>query len=177
MLKPKAWLGGMSVGAAIVSIYYKFTKKTDQPRGVEYINPSELSKPVGYSHITTALLTQHSKIVCIAGQASLDKDKENVVIGKGDVTVQANNSYANLGIALKAAGARPQDVLRSNIYTTANTAEDISKIVAAREAFFKDCKSAPPGALLGVPFLALDELLVEVDAEAIVSSENHTPKI
>lgn len=168
MLISVALLSGALIGGASVYIYNKFIKESNPEDGVEYINPPELSKPVGYSHITTALLTEGCKIVCIAGQASLDKDQENVVIGVGDISAQAHNAYSNLGKALKAAGARPQDVLRSNIYTTASSPEDISKIVEAREAFFNNCKSAPPGALLGVPFLALNGLGVEVDCEAIV---------
>lgn len=160
------------IGAALPWVYERVTRKAKQSEGVDYINPSELSEPVGYSHVTTASITNRSKFVCIAGQASLDPQKKNTVIGVDDITTQAYNSYKNLGIALAAAGAKPQHVLRSNIYTTANSADDISTIVNAREDFFRECKSAPPGALIGVPFLALEGLLVEVDADAIVSEDD-----
>ncbi|MDP3705152.1 MAG: RidA family protein [Legionellaceae bacterium] len=173
MLYPITIILSILLGFAIAAIATLLMKKSKAQSSVEYINPPDLSEPVGYSHITTASLT-HAKIVCIAGQASLDKNKKNTVVGENDIAEQARNSYRNLGIALAAAGATPKNVLRSNIYTTASTENDISSIVEAREHFFKECKSAPPGALLGVPFLALPGLLVEVDAEAVVQESERS---
>jgi enamine deaminase RidA (YjgF/YER057c/UK114 family) len=153
-------------------LLYKKKHKTSMDSGeVAYINPPDLSKPLGYSHITTATLN-NSRIVCIAGQASLDSKQENVVVGIGDLETQAKNSYTNLGIALTAVGASPRNVLKSNIYTTINTQDSLSIILKERENFFKECPSPPPGALIGVPFLALDGLMIEVDAEAIVPNSN-----
>lgn len=69
-------------------------------------------KPV-YSHV---VITDRPKLVFISGQ--LSKDEQGNVVGKGDMRAQIRQVGVNLRLALAAAGATLDDVVRSNTYVT-----------------------------------------------------------
>ena len=69
-------------------------------------------KPV-YSHV---VITDRPKLVFISGQ--LSKDEQGNVVGKGDIRAQIRQVGVNLKLALAAAGATFDDVVRSNTYVT-----------------------------------------------------------
>jgi enamine deaminase RidA (YjgF/YER057c/UK114 family) len=54
-----------------------------------------------------------SRTVYVSGQVSVDK--ENKLIGAGDLRAQAEQAFQNLLTALQAAGATASDVVRLNI--------------------------------------------------------------
>jgi enamine deaminase RidA (YjgF/YER057c/UK114 family) len=69
-------------------------------------------KPV-YSHV---VITDRPKLVFISGQ--LSKDEDGNVVGKGDIRTQIRQVGRNLKLALDAAGATLEDVVKSNTYVT-----------------------------------------------------------
>jgi enamine deaminase RidA (YjgF/YER057c/UK114 family) len=79
----------------------------------EFINPQGLEKPVGYSHIAKI---SSGSLVYIAGQAPFDA--EGRVVGKRDFVAQFRQVIKNLGIAITAAGARPEQVAVLTMYVT-----------------------------------------------------------
>src|ERR1039458_10443691 len=69
-------------------------------------------KPV-YSHV---VITDRPKLVFISGQ--LSKHEDGTVVGKGDIRAQIRQVGRNLKLALDAAGATLEDVIKSNTYVT-----------------------------------------------------------
>jgi enamine deaminase RidA (YjgF/YER057c/UK114 family) len=99
----------------------------------------------------------------IAGQESEDVHGNSVA--PGDLSGQARQVYANLGCALTAAGARPDQVAKLTIYVVGYKSEYLPVIERARVELFGDHK--PADTLIGVARLARPEFLIEVDAIAV----------
>jgi enamine deaminase RidA (YjgF/YER057c/UK114 family) len=104
---------------------------------VEFINPDDLSAPTSYSQVAVAT---GSRLVFIAGQTA--DDSEGRLVGPGDLAVQARQAFSNLGRALDAAGAAPDQVAKITIYVVDHRPEDLPLISQARIAVFGDHK--PP---------------------------------
>jgi enamine deaminase RidA (YjgF/YER057c/UK114 family) len=128
---------------------------------VECINPKQLPTPQTYSQVVVAT---GSKLVFISGQEP--EDINGVLVGQGDLAAQARQAFANLGHALAAAGARPEQVTRITIYVVNyNRDECLPIIEKARKGLFSDHK--PADVVLGVATLS-PGYLIEVDAIAII---------
>lgn len=128
----------------------------------KFINPPTLATPRGYTHVVTAT---GGKTVFVAGQVAWDLKGE--IVGKGDLRAQATQAYTNLRAALAAAGATPADVVKMNTYVVNFKAADLPVIREVRGQFFPQ-ENLPASTLVGVQALALDGLLIEVEAVAVV---------
>jgi enamine deaminase RidA (YjgF/YER057c/UK114 family) len=128
---------------------------------VQLINPDDLPKPQSYHQVAVAT---GSRFVFVAGQVS--EDVEGNLVGAGDFALQARTAFANVGRALAAAGARPDQVARITIYVAGHRPELIPHISEARVAVFGDHR--PADTLLGVETLAEPGYLIEVEAIAVV---------
>ena len=128
---------------------------------VESINPEDLPTPVTYAHVALAAGT---RMVFIAGQEP--EDSRGNLVGPGDLAAQARQVFANLGRALAAAAASPNQVAKITIYVVHHRPEYLSVIEAARAELFGDHK--PADTLVGVETLARPEYLIEVDAIAVL---------
>ena len=128
----------------------------------KFINPSALATPRGYTHAVTAT---GGKMVFIAGQVAWDVKGE--VVGKGDLRAQATQAYTNLKTALAAAGATTADVVKMNTYVVNFKSSDLPVIREVRSQFFAQ-ENPPASTLVGVQALAVDGLLIEVEAVAMV---------
>ena len=128
---------------------------------LELINPGELATPQSYTHVVAA---RGSRLVFVAGQVAEDADGE--LVGAGDLAAQARLAFANVGRALAAGGARPDQVARITIYVVGLLPELLPAIEAARIAVFGEHK--PADTLLGVATLAEPGRLIEVDAIAVL---------
>ena len=100
--------------------------------------------------------------ILLSGQASLDD--EGKVVGGGDMEVQVRTALEAVRRALALAGATPADVVKLNVYTTDCRA--FHKTQPIREAFF--AKPYPAQTLVEVTRLAMRDLLVELEATAVV---------
>ena len=120
----------------------------------ELINPPELHPTPGFSHIA---VPTGARLVFVAGQVALDRDF-NVV---GDsLTAQTKAAMVNVGTALSAIGASFEDVVRRTIYTMhPNEWETIARAVEEVQGSDRN----PPQTIVGVPALALPELLIEIE--------------
>jgi enamine deaminase RidA (YjgF/YER057c/UK114 family) len=128
---------------------------------LELINPEGLSIPASYTQVIAA---NGSRFVFLAGQAA--EDAKGNLVGPGDLAVQARQAFDNVGLALAAAGARPDQVAKITIYVVHHRPEYLPVISEARMAVFGDHK--PADTLLGVERLAEPGYLIEVDAIAVV---------
>lgn len=125
------------------------------------INPDDLHTPQSYTHVVVAT---GRRMVFVAGQAA--DDSQGNLVGAGDVAAQARQAFANLGRALAAAGARPDQVTRITIYVVDHRPEYLPLVSAARIAVFGDHR--PADTFLGVQTLAEPGYLIEVEAIAVV---------
>jgi enamine deaminase RidA (YjgF/YER057c/UK114 family) len=128
---------------------------------LERINPEGLATPETYTHVIVASGT---RLVFVAGQVA--EDAEGNLVGPGDLAVQARQAFANVGRALAAAGARPEQVAKITIFVVDYRHEYLSAIEAGRVALFDDHK--PADALIGVKTLAHPGCLIEIEAIAVV---------
>jgi enamine deaminase RidA (YjgF/YER057c/UK114 family) len=79
---------------------------------VERINPTELTRPSGFSH---AVSVPAGRMVFLAGQIGMER---NGTVAAGGVVPQFERALANLLTALGAAGGLPEDLVSLTIYLT-----------------------------------------------------------
>lgn len=127
----------------------------------QLINPSELFPPPGFSHVAVA---SGQRLVFVAGQTALTPDF--AIVGEGDLAAQTRASMESVRIALRAAGAGWDDVVRRTIYTVApNEFEVIGRAI---EEVTGETAS-PPQTIIGVTGLALPQLMIEIEVTALLS--------
>jgi enamine deaminase RidA (YjgF/YER057c/UK114 family) len=127
---------------------------------LELINPPDLPMPESYTQVAVAT---GSRLVFVAGQ--LADDPQGNLVAPGDLAAQARQAFANVGRALAAAGARPDQVARITIYVVDHRPEYLPQISQARIAVFGDHK--PADTIVGVETLAEPGYLIEVEAIAV----------
>jgi len=131
-----------------------------QGTGNSYINPRGLAKPTGYTHVVVAA---DRRTVYIAGQVAFDSTGK--VVGGSDFGAQAEQVFTNLQRALASVGASFGDVVKMTTLIT-----DVKNVPALREirARYLDPKQ-PPANTLVVTQLVRPELLLEIEAVAVLS--------
>jgi enamine deaminase RidA (YjgF/YER057c/UK114 family) len=128
---------------------------------LECINPKDLPIPETYTQVVVAT---GSKLVFLSGQEPADIHGE--LVGRGDLATQARQVFGNLGRALAAARARPEQVIKITIYVVNYKRDECLPIIEkVRIALFGDHK--PADTVLGVATLS-PGYLIEVDAIAII---------
>ena len=127
---------------------------------LERINPEDLSRPQTYTRVIVA---RGSRLVFVAGQVA--EDAQGNLVGPGDLAAQARRAFANVGRALAAGGARPDQVTKLTIFVVDFRAHCLPAIEEGRSAVFGDHK--PADTLVGVATLAHPGCLIEVDAIAV----------
>ena len=131
----------------------------------QFINPPELPKWEQSFSQVAVVRCGSIKTIYLSGQVSVDR--ENKLIGEGDLKVQAERAFENLRTALTAAGATPADVVKMNIYVKNYKPAHAAIVREAMRRVFRH-KDLPASTWLGVETLALEGFLIEVDAVAVV---------
>ncbi|HEY3612659.1 MAG TPA: Rid family hydrolase [Gaiellales bacterium] len=124
-------------------------------------NPAQLHATPGYHHVT---IVEPGRMAYLAGQCPLGPSGE--LVGTGDLDAQIDQVVANALVALAAAGARPEDVVRSVI----DVVGDETAVLGQAWARLNDSALAPAftsaSTLLGVTRLGFGGQLVELDLTA-----------
>lgn len=124
-----------------------------------YINPPQLTKPTGYTH---AVRSAPGRTIYVSGQIAFDKDGK--VVGAGDFRAQTVCVFENLKAALAAAGATFEHVVKVTTFIT-----DMKNAPILREVRVNYFGPKPPaGTLVQISALVLPELLIEIEAIAVV---------
>jgi enamine deaminase RidA (YjgF/YER057c/UK114 family) len=114
---------------------------------------------VGYSRAVRV-----GQIVHVSGTTATDASGE--LVGKGDARMQAVQALKNIQQALEKAGAQMEHVVRTRIYVT--NILDWETIAAAHGEVFRGIR--PATSLIEVSRLIDPDMLVEIEAEAIIPS-------
>jgi enamine deaminase RidA (YjgF/YER057c/UK114 family) len=127
----------------------------------EILNPPELFKGVGFSQVLAA---RGGRLVFVSGQIAVDR--EGNLVGRGDLGAQTRQVFENLRVALDAAGASFGDVVKLNYYVVGFRPEQLAVIREVRGRYLP-AEAPPASTLVGVTALAMDGLLIEVEATAL----------
>lgn len=124
-------------------------------------SPGTLHRTAGYAHVTVAT---GRRLVFLAGQCPLDRSA--ALVGGDDIDAQVDQVAANTLAALTAAGAAPEDVVRTVTYVVS----DDNAVLAAVWDRFQGSVIGPAftsaATLLGVTRLGYRGQLVELDVTA-----------
>lgn len=130
---------------------------------VKFINPESMASPNGYSHIIE--LSNFHKIIYISGQVGLDEHGK-IPGDSSDFASQAHQVFINLQNALKSCNADFNNLIKITVYLTdmANQVQIFRKI---RDSYI-NLSSPPASTTVEVSSLVLPELLLEVEAIAVI---------
>jgi len=127
---------------------------------IRFLNPDGLFKPSTFSQVA---ITEGDKVVYISGQTA--RDEKSNVVGVGDVRKQAEKVFDNLRIAVEAAGGSMGDIAKITTYIVGLKPDDRAWI---GELVKKSFPTPPAHTLVGISALATPELLVEIEAIAVL---------
>ena len=129
---------------------------------VELVRSNRLFSGITYAYAATA---PEIGLIVTAGACPLD-DRGRVV-APGDIAAQMRQALDNLRIALEESGAAMRDVLKTTIFVSTSSRDDL--VVAWNEVAGGFGDHNPPSTLLGVSVLGFPDQLVEVEAIAVAS--------
>ncbi|MFC1918125.1 RidA family protein [Chloroflexota bacterium] len=125
---------------------------------IQYINPSTIALPKGYSHVV-----KNGSTVYVAGQVARDRDGKTV--GVGDAKAQLEQVFKNLEAALAAAGGNLSHIVKTNVFMTHR--EDIPVYREIKAKYLPE-DNLPVSTLVLCSGLANPDFRVEIEAIAVV---------
>jgi 2-iminobutanoate/2-iminopropanoate deaminase len=129
---------------------------------VQFLNPSTVAKPNGYSHAAVIDLGTCTMVI-LSGQVALDQ--QGNLVGKGDMEKQAEQVFRNIKAIAEAAGGSMDHVVKLNFLVT-----DVAHIQAIRRVRdrFINTKTPPASTLAQVSRLFRDDILIEIEATLVI---------
>lgn len=133
---------------------------------VQLMSPDGMMQPVPYHHVAIGTGTRQ---VHVAGQVAREADGSPVA--PGDLAGQVAQALRSTARGLAGAGATFDDVVRLTFYVTRWAPERITEFMAGVESVVDELRMPqplPPASLIGVSHLFEPDVLVEVEATAVL---------
>src|SRR5262245_37727154 len=127
----------------------------------QFLNPPDLGPTTRWKHVVTST---GGRTIHVSGQVSVDGRGQ--LVGKGDLRAQTEQTFANLDVALRAAGASFRDVVKMNLYVVGLKPELVPLIREVR-ARYVNRESPPASTLVGVQALVGADWLIEIEVVAV----------
>jgi enamine deaminase RidA (YjgF/YER057c/UK114 family) len=137
-------------------------KKQTQP-DKRFINPDGVSKPIGYTH---AISVGGGRTIFLSGQVALNSKGE--LVGPGDLREQTIQAFENMRLVLAAAGATFSNVVKISYFVKDYTPAKVPIIREVRDQYLPKDQPSPASTLVGVQSLFRDDVLIEIEAIAVV---------
>jgi enamine deaminase RidA (YjgF/YER057c/UK114 family) len=130
----------------------------------QYLNPPDLfqSQQYGFSQIVKV---KGGTTVYFSGQVGWDEHE--ALAGGSDLASQTRSAFTNLQKAVRAAGGAMRDLVSLRIYVVNYKREEGGPISACLLEFFP-ADALPVTTWIGVQALARPELLIEIEAVAVL---------
>jgi 2-iminobutanoate/2-iminopropanoate deaminase len=125
---------------------------------------AELSTPSG--HFSQGIIASPGRMVFISGMTARDADGR--VVGAGDIEAQTHRVCQNLKHAVSAAGGTLDDIVRVDVFV--RNIEHFDIIHQVRRQYFDT--PAPASTLLEVSKMVSPEMLIEINAIAVIDDEH-----
>ncbi len=126
-------------------------------------NPPELCPTFGWTHVATIT---GGKTIYVSGQVSVNERGE--VVGRGDLRAQTRQAFENVRLALAAAGATFEDVIKTNLYVVGLKSEHVPIIREIRSQYVR-ADHPPVSTLVGISALVGADWLIEIEAVAVLA--------
>lgn len=132
---------------------------------VKFINPASVSTPRGYSHAAVVDLGT-CRMLILSGQVALDNN--GGLVGKDNFEMQAEQVFQNIKSIVEAAGGKMDDVVKLGFFV-----RDVSQLQTLRAVRdkFVNIKNPPASTLVQVSKLFRDDILLEVEATAVIAKK------
>ncbi|GAA4687194.1 Enamine deaminase RidA, house cleaning of reactive enamine intermediates, YjgF/YER057c/UK114 family [Promicromonospora umidemergens] len=133
---------------------------------VQLLTPEGMFQPVPYHHVSIGTGSRH---VHVAGQIARDAEANH--IATDDLAGQVAQVLRNTARGLAAAGATFSDVVRLRFFVTRWSPEKIDDFMAGIASVTEELalpQPLPPLSAIGVDYLFEPDVLVEVEAYAIL---------
>ncbi|WP_313408696.1 RidA family protein [Aeromicrobium sp.] len=132
---------------------------------VQLLSPPGLAEATPYHHVAVGSGSRH---VHVAGQVGGHADGSPLAPNLADQVAQA---LRNTGRALDGAGATFTDVVRLTLYVARWTPDRMDELMDGVQRVAKELRlplPLPPASLIGVEVLYAPDVLVEIEATAII---------
>jgi enamine deaminase RidA (YjgF/YER057c/UK114 family) len=153
----------MRFAAAVTFIGYLSPALAYAEPELRLINPPGLFQPSTFSQIATV---RDGRLVLISGQTA--RDAQSNIVGRGDLRAQTLQVFENLKLALAGVGAEFADVAKLTTYVVNLKPDDRLMIADVIGSYFPTGRR-PAHTLVGVSALAVEGLLIEIEAIALSS--------
>lgn len=133
---------------------------------VQFLTPEGMFQPVPYHHVSIGAGTRQ---VHVAGQIA--RDAEGNRVATGDLTGQVAHALRNTARGLAGAGAGFADVVYLRFFVTDWAPEKYGDFVAGIDRVTEELgipRPLPPLSAIGVDYLFEPDVLVEVEATAVL---------
>jgi len=130
---------------------------------LSFLNPPSLPTPRGYTQIVE--VTGPCRTVYVSGQVGLDAAGK-LAGAPGDFRAQAVQAFENVKQALAAVGGGFEHLAKMNVYLI-DAAAHFPQFLAVRDEYVRK-ENPPASTLVQVGRLALEPLLLEIEAVAVL---------
>jgi 2-iminobutanoate/2-iminopropanoate deaminase len=126
------------------------------------LQSSKLAKPAGI--FSPGVKVPAGQLIFVSGQVARNAAGE--MVGRGDIRAQTRQTLENIKTVLETAGATMDDIVKVTVFVT-----DVSHFAAIHEVraeYF--ARDYPASTLVEVKSLVSPDLMIEIDAIAVISA-------